>query len=66
MNYGQEMRIRIMARSIRTKLLARHSNKNFRAVLSAMTDAELVEREAQHHAETVAFTTAKMTAQQAV
>ena len=66
MNYGQEMRIRILAGSIRAKLIARHSNAKFRAVLKAMTDAELVEREAQHHAETVAFTTAKMTAQQAV
>ena len=63
MNYGQEMRIRILAGSIRAKLIARHSNAKFRAVLKAMTDAELVAREAEYHAETIAFATAKLTPQ---
>ncbi len=49
------MKIRIQAQAIRDRLIARHSNPVFRSVLAKMSDEELVAREAQHHAEAVAY-----------
>ena len=49
-----DMKIRIQAAAIRSRLIARHSNETFRRVLKNMTDAELVEREAQFHADALA------------
>ena len=52
------LRIRVQAAAIRTRLLSRHSNAGFRRILTAMTDVELVEREAQFHADAVAYVAA--------
>ena len=52
---GITMKIRIQAQAIRDRLIARHSNPVFRSVLAKMSDEELVAREAQHHAEAVAY-----------
>jgi len=48
---GKEMKVRIMAGTIRARLLGRHSNPTFRRVLANMTDSELVDRQAQFHAD---------------
>jgi hypothetical protein len=55
-----DLRIRVQAAAIRTRLMARHSNAGFRRVLSAMTDAELVERSNQYHADAVAYASASV------
>jgi len=51
---GKEMKVRIMAGTIRARLLGRHSNPTFRRVLANMTDSELVDRQAQFHADSPA------------
>jgi hypothetical protein len=50
---GKEMKVRIMAGTIRARLLGRHSNPTFRRVLANMTDSELVDRQAQFHADSL-------------
>lgn len=58
----EDRNIRIKASSIRTRLTSRGCTQTFRLVLSKISDAELVAKEAAHHRETLEFRNAQRVA----